>query len=684
MSDDAPVPDRRPFWSELRFWAAGFAAGMLILSLQRVLLFALHAPDADHGGTLRAASPAFWQGLRFDAAALAYPFVLVLLIGALATLIRRGRPQRRIERAGLIGALAFISLLAMAELFFFQEFRTRLNFVALEYLDDPSATVPLLFEFAGLGGTLLGFGGLALTIFCIVVFVRRAFVWAHGKRDAALRGRDAPSWGARALLLLLLFVASRGGLGRPLRPQDAHPSPHRFVNQLTLAGPFTLGRHVYELLKDSGGSPDYGVAPSEALATARSVFSLPGEQFIDDRYPALRSPRIDGPPRRLNVVFVVLESFAARFVGQLRGDPENSLTPELDALIAEGVLFTRFLATGPSTNRSLASLIAGVPCLVKRTALPKSAAGQRELITIGSVLRDQGYTTAFLQSGGNSWENLGGWLRSQGFERLLDGSDLDPGTSVSSAGPPDHVLFDRALRECDDMAADGLFLATILTSTNHPPFALPDPLPPDVQARVAAVPDGPHVRRHRAVLYADWAFGQFVRQARATDWGRRTLFVAVGDHGVHRAPVADIDPDRRHVPLLLLGPIVELTPRRVEQMGSHVDVLPTLLSLLQVRARHAAWGRDLLDLDPSPRFAVLGPHGGLNAFAVVAENGDYLVDHLDGATQLFQLDFESGLLAPRVGAPDRVAELQRLGRSYLSSAHHALDRGYAGPLPEED
>jgi len=81
---------------------------------------------------------------------------------------------------------------------------------------------------------------------------------------------------------------------------------------------------------------------------------------------------------------------------------------------------------------------------------------------------------------------------------------------------------------------------------------------------------------------------------------------------------------------------------------------------------------------------VLGPHGGLSAYAVVTENGDYLVDHLDGATQLFQLDLERGLLTPRVGASDRVAELQRLGRSYLSSAHHALDRGHAGPLPEED
>lgn len=648
---------------------------MVLLSVQRALLFALHAPPPDHGGTLAAALPAFWYGLRFDAAALGYPFAAAVLAGTFAHLPRRPAPGRAVDRAGAVAAFGLIAVLAIVELYFFAEFRTRLNFVAIEYLDDPLSTLPLAFEYAGAAGSVAAVAALLL-------LVAGAFRAARVLETRATGGRaQPPSWTVRLVLLALLVVAARGGLGRPIRPQDSHPSPHRFVNQLALSGPFTLGRHVYETWKDEGARTDYGADPETSLADARSLFARPGDRFVDDRHPALRVTPVAGPPRRLNVVFVVLESFAARFVGALDAAPGEGCTPELDALAEQGVFFTRFLATGPSTNRSLPALLAGIPCLVKRTSVPKAAMGQRELVTLATILRERGYQTAFLRSGGPSWENLGGWLRSHGFESLVNRDELDRTRAVSSAGPPDHVLFERVLSECDDMAARGPFLAAMLTTTNHPPFALPDPPPEGVRERLAAVPDGPDAPRHRAVLYGDWAFGEFVRAARSRAWGRDTLFVAVGDHGVHFAPVADIDPDRRHVPLLLLGPLPELAPRRVTQLGSHVDVLPTLLGLLRVEAPHAAWGQDLLAVDGPPRVAVLGPHGGLRAYAITTDDGAYLVDSLDGAAELYDLDLDAGTLVPRPGDDATTARLRRLGRAWLSEAHTALDQGRAGPAP---
>lgn len=662
--------------ADLLFWGTGFALGMALLSVQRVLLFAVHAPAEERGGTLGEALPAFWTGLRFDAAALGYPLLLALLVATAAHLIGR---RRAADRVGLVAALGLILVLAVVELFFFAEFRTRLNFVALEYLDDPFATIPLAFEFAGLFGSVAVVVGLLGAVWVGWWASGRLQRWAEQGEDNATE--RAPSWITRVALVVALVIAARGGLGRPLRPQDAHPSPHRFVNQLALSGGFTLGRHVYEVVKDDGRT-NYRVDPAEAREVARSMFVRPGDELVDDAYPALRRREFEGEPRRLNVVVVVLESFASRFVGRLRAGPEASLTPELDALADEGVFFTRFLATGPSTNRSLPGVLGGLPCLVKRTSIPKSAVGQQELVTLGTVLRDEGYQTAFLRSGGPSWENLGGWLRSHGFEKLVNRDELDRTRAVSSAGPPDHVLFERVLAECDELATDGPFLAAMLTTTNHPPFALPDPLPDGVRERIEAVPDGPDAPRQRAVLYADWAFGDFVRHARRREWGRNTLFVAIGDHGVHFEPQADIDPDRRHVPFLLLGPVPELAPRTESRLASHVDVLPTLLGLLRIDATHAAWGSDLLDADAPPRHAVLGPHGGLPAYAITDEDGHYLVDYLDGRAELFRLDLDAGTLTPLPDDVDTVDRLRRLGRSFLSTAHSALDARRAGPLPD--
>jgi phosphoglycerol transferase MdoB-like AlkP superfamily enzyme len=676
MSEPSFSVSRTPARGDLRFWGAAFSVGMVLLSVQRLLLFLLHAPDAEHGGTFADALPAFVHGLRFDAAALGYPFAAAVLAGSLWHTLHRPECGRRADQVAAVAALGLVTVLAVVEVFFFEEFRTRLNFVAIEYLDDPLSTLPLAFEFAGVGGSVAAVAALLALVAGSAWAVHRLERWATGAPGVR------PSYAIRGVLLALLVIAARGGLGRPIRPQDAHPSGHRFVNQLALSGPFTLGRHVYETWKDRGGRPDYGTDPAEELATARTVFAHPEDAFRDDAYPALRPTRVTGPPRRLNVVFVVLESFASRLVGVLGATPEEACTPELDALSREGVFFPRFLATGPSTNRSLPALVAGIPCLVKRTSIPKSTMGQRELITIATVLRDEGYQTAFLRSGGPSWENLGGWLRSHGFENLINRNELDRTQAVSSAGPPDHVLFERVLAECDTMAERGPFLAAMLTTTNHPPFALPDPLPEGVRARIEAVPEGPDAPRRRGVLYADWAFADFVRTARTRDWGRDTIFVVVGDHGIHVAPVADIDPDRRHVPFLLLGPVPELEPRREERLGSHVDVLPTLLGLLRIRTDHAAWGRDLLTDDPTPRHAVLGPHGGLRAYAIAAEDGSYLVDYLDGRHELYDLDLAGRTLTPRPDDDTTVTRLRRLGRAYLSTAHRALEEGRAGPRPE--
>jgi hypothetical protein len=471
-------------------------------------------------------------------------------------------------------------------------------------------------------------------------------------------------------------VALRGGLHRPIRPQDADDSPHRFVNQLTLSGVFTLERHVYELWKDSRHgelSANYGIAPEDAVQRAREVFALPGDRFADDERPALRVAEPDGADvRRMNVLFVVLESFAARFVGVLAAGPGESQTPRFDRRAERGVLFTRFLANGPSTNRSLPALLGGFPCVPKRTAITKAIAGQEEFLTLGRMLGERGYETAFLGSGEASWQNLGGWCRAQGYRHVVGRNDFPQDSWWSVRGPPDHVLLGRALTLCDELAAEGPFVTVVLTSTNHPPFAVPEDLPEPIRSEVDALPAGPYRERQRALRYCDWAVDGFLEEVGQRAWARDTLIVMVGDHGVHFAPVAEIDPDRHHVPLLLIGDVPELAPRRETRLGAHVDLVPTILGLLKVRPAHAAWGRDLLADTDRPRYALLGPHGGLRAYAIARDDGLYLVDRLDGAPSLFRMHYEEARAEPLGGHAEEIAELRTLGRAYMQSAHRAL------------
>jgi len=65
------------------------------------------------------------------------------------------------------------------------------------------------------------------------------------------------------------------------------------------------------------------------------------------------------PQRQPNVVVVMMESMSAEYMAAF-GNSEN-LTPNLDRLAGEGLLFTRLYATGTRTVRGLEALSAGLP-----------------------------------------------------------------------------------------------------------------------------------------------------------------------------------------------------------------------------------------------------------------------------------------------------------------------------------
>ena len=77
---------------------------------------------------------------------------------------------------------------------------------------------------------------------------------------------------------------------------------------------------------------------------------------------------------------------------------------------------------------------------------------------------------------------------------VVDREAFADAESVSEFGPPDHLVLDRALELCDELSAGAHpFGLVVLTASNHPPFALPDPMPE--AAAAALVPAGDDVRQ---------------------------------------------------------------------------------------------------------------------------------------------------------------------------------------------
>jgi phosphoglycerol transferase MdoB-like AlkP superfamily enzyme len=121
------------------------------------------------------------------------------------------------------------------------------------------------------------------------------------------------------------------------------------------------------------------------------------------------------------------------------------------------------------------------------------------------------------------------------------------------------------------------------------------------------VPPGFEFEGLNNFLYADYAIGKFIREAQNATYFDKTLFVFVGDHGVHLRGRDLIPVDDYRVPALFLAPAC-LEPQRVRRVISQIDIPPTIMGILGGEYRNPFFGSDSLN------------HKNDNSFAIVVYN----------------------------------------------------------------
>jgi phosphoglycerol transferase MdoB-like AlkP superfamily enzyme len=118
------------------------------------------------------------------------------------------------------------------------------------------------------------------------------------------------------------------------------------------------------------------VPETEALAQVRHALATPDATFLSPQ-GIDRHIHNAQPERKLNVVLVSVESLSADYSGTYGA--AESLTPNLDALTRDSLVFTRLYASGTRTVRGLEALALSVPptpgeSIVKRPATAGSSA----------------------------------------------------------------------------------------------------------------------------------------------------------------------------------------------------------------------------------------------------------------------------------------------------------------------
>ncbi len=526
------------------------------------------------------AVPIFAIGMVFDVAAGVWWLPLFVMLTAFWPSGWR-RSLRMVAGVLLLAACAMFSFIAVAEFLFWNEFAARFNFIAVDYLIYTREVLGNIRESYDLRPAYAAIVTLTLLLFAGQRGALRAAVDA-----AAPRRRQ----GLAALAVALLLPVMSFFL---VQPRFKEFSEDAQAVQLAGNGHYEFWSAFRN--NEIDYSQFYKSAPlARAYAVLRSEFTEIGPTNFrpNARMPIDRDVAGRGDERHLNVVLISVESLSAEFMSAF-GNREN-LTPNLDRLAGESLFFTRLYATGLRTVRGLEAITLSVPPTPGNSIIKRP--NNENLATLGEVFKERGYEPLFLYGGYGYFDNMNAFFGGNGYtvvDRTAIAKDRIHHENIW--GVADEDLYSMALEQLDRRhAANKLFFAHIMTTSNHRPFTYPP-------GRID-IPSG--TSRAGAVKYTDWALHEFIRQARERPWFKDTVFVILADHTASGRGKTDLPVENFHIPLLVWSP-GNIKPARIDTLASQIDVGPTLLALLNFSYRSRFFGHDIIHDGPGHQRAFM-------------------------------------------------------------------------------
>jgi len=637
-----------------RYFLAVALAGiyMAVFLLTRIVLLAVqHAVSRNgFGGALAALG----AGEIFDAVVAFWMVTpLVLYLSLLPERWFKGRIQRAVLWTGLAVATFSALFTAAVEYYFFEEFNSRFNFVAVDYLAYPTEVADNVWQSYHV----------ALVLTLVILLTGTVLLFLRRPARKAWQIATPP---LRRLAFVAGFAVILAGATWAVSPALAKISEDRALNEITLNGYYSFFMAV--LGKDAPYEGLYATRPQPAVMARLQRLLGMEKSVVPASFTAgstLRKIDNPGPSRRLNVVVVLEESLGSELVGTLHPRPE-SLTPSFDAMTAEGTLLTHAFSTGNRTVRAIEATTSSLP------PLPGESIVRRDnsvgLFTLPSLLASQGYQTMFVYGGRALFDGMGTYLRHNGVNRLVDQSSYPAGTFTTAWGVCDEAIFTKALQVMDEVHAQGKpFYSLVLSVSNHRPFTFP-------QDHIKA--EGRFHRRENVVRYADWSLGQFMAQAKSHAFYRDTLFVLMGDHGARVYGASEIPLPSYEVPILFIGPGVP-AGTRLETLASSLDVPPTILGILGLDYDSKFFGHDVLRAPPEQGRALM-THGSEIA---LMRGGRMAVLGLKESATLYEVDAVKDEIAKAKTVDPSGQELIEDAIAYYNAADRLYRSGAFGFMP---
>ncbi|MGB5868371.1 MAG: LTA synthase family protein [Arcobacteraceae bacterium] len=517
----------------------------------------------------------FIYGLRMDTIVASAILVIPMIMLTIFPTILKDVVNKFLKYYFLI-FISFFIYIEIATFPFFSQYDVRPNYLFVEYLEYPKEVF----------GMILADYKMALFIaFCIIGSF--AFLYLKNYKDSFLEVFHELHI-HRILwfipLLIILFIGIRSSFGhRGANNSDAMYSSNRILNEVTKNSFYSIVYAIYSSKKHSTKdvAKRYGKMDiSEAIARVQKRLNITN---TDPKYILRRFEKSHFKEhKKQNIVIFIQESMGYQFVEAVGG--EAGITPEFNKLAKEGILFTNLYSNGTRSIRGLAGTVAGNFSVPGKGVLKRNKS-QNDFFTLGNLLKPMGYHTSFIYGGESRFDNMKSWFLGNGFSEIIDQPKFTEAKYTGTWGVSDGDVVNKANKEYAKLYKENKKFASVIFSTsNHTPFDFPD-------GKIKLIDGVPKKSVKNAIKYADFAIGDFIRQAKKEDYYKDTLFVILADHNV-RVYGDDIIPvNMFQIPGLILGENIE--PMKYNGITTQPDILATAIDMMGIESKIPVMGHSI-------------------------------------------------------------------------------------------
>ncbi len=318
------------------------------------------------------------------------------------------------------------------------------------------------------------------------------------------------------------------------------------------------------------------------------INKLDTSDFYEKHYVDAKKISIKAPEIKKNLILIFMESMEFTFANK-RIFKEN-LIPELIQLSDKNISFTKHLQGyfQDNTQMSLVATMTGLPSralFINRNLQPNRVGiGLKKYLpkvySLSEILKDNGYTTTFIQGGNIYFSGAKTFLQQHGFDFIYGREELkkefDNKVETNPWGVEDKLTFDFLKKEILNNSKTNVpFFFTMFTINTH--FYEPSSIDEDITN----------------IKQASKLIDDFINWCNKQSFIKDTTIIIVGDHLRMKDKLnqfLDENYDERYIYNTFINTVYSNSKINRDRTFSQIDLFPTILEAIGFKVEGSKLG----------------------------------------------------------------------------------------------